>query len=137
VAKDVYEALPLVNDLTWGQLADKAIITVGVPDGDLIAPVMSLVSKGGRVVCTSVAPMTQIDVKLSLFELTLFQKELRGSIFGSANPRADIPKLLGLYREGQLDLDHLVTRTYRLEDINDGYQAMRDGTNIRGMVLYD
>ncbi|MGH9064725.1 MAG: NDMA-dependent alcohol dehydrogenase [Acidimicrobiales bacterium] len=136
-ADDVYAALPIVSELTRGQLADKAIVTVGVPDGDLVAPVMSLVSKGGRVVMTSVAPMTQVDVKLSLFELTLFQKELRGSIFGSANPRADIPKLLDLYRDGQLALDELVTRTYRLEDINEGYQDMRDGRNIRGMVLYD
>ncbi|HZU73767.1 MAG TPA: NDMA-dependent alcohol dehydrogenase [Acidimicrobiales bacterium] len=136
-AASIDEAFRLVNEITWGQLADKAIITTGVATGDLVAPTMGLVSKGGRVVVTAVAPFLQSDVKLSLFELTLFQKELRGSIFGSANPRADIPKLLGLYRDGLLKLDELVTRTYPLEDINQGYQDMRDGKNIRGMVLYD
>ena len=69
--------------------------------------------------------------------MTLFQKQLRGSIFGSANPRADIPKLLGLYQEGLLKLDELVTRTYKLEDVNQGYQDLRDGKNIRGLILYD
>jgi Zn-dependent alcohol dehydrogenase len=108
-----------------------------VATGDLIAPTMSLVSKGGRIVVTAVAPFAQTDVKLSLFELTLYQKELIGSIFGSANPRADIPKLLGLYRDGLLKLDELVTQTYTLEEINEGYQDMRDGKNIRGLVLYD
>jgi S-(hydroxymethyl)glutathione dehydrogenase/alcohol dehydrogenase len=60
-----------------------------------------------------------------------------GAIFGSANPRRDIPRLLRLYQEGKLKLDELVTNTYPLADINDGYQAMRDGTNVRGMVIYD
>jgi NDMA-dependent alcohol dehydrogenase len=136
-AADLDAAFTLVNDITWGRLADKAIITTGVATGDLIAPTMSLVSKGGRIVVTAVAPFAQTDVKLSLFELTLYQKELIGSIFGSANPRADIPKLLGLYRDGLLKLDELVTQTYTLEEINEGYQDMRDGKNIRGLVLYD
>ncbi|HZT65726.1 MAG TPA: NDMA-dependent alcohol dehydrogenase [Acidimicrobiales bacterium] len=136
-AESIDKAFSLVNDITWGQLADKAIITTGVATGDLIAPTMSLVSKGGRVVVTAVGPFLQSDVKLSLFELTLFQKELRGSIFGSANPRADIPKLLSLYRDGLLKLDELVTRTYTLEQVNEGYQDMRDGKNIRGVIMYD
>ena len=55
----------------------------------------------------------------------------------AANPRFDIPKLLGLYCLGQLKLDELVTRTYGLEDINQGYQDMRDGKNIRGVIIYE
>lgn len=51
------------------------------------------------------------------------------------NPRADIPALLDMYRAGQLKLDELVTNTYKLEDINEGYEAMRDGTNIRGVIV--
>ena len=59
-----------------------------------------------------------------------------GSHLRLANPAADIPKLLTLYREGQLDLDELVTHTYPLDDINQGYQDMRDGKNIRGVLVY-
>jgi Zn-dependent alcohol dehydrogenase len=58
-----------------------------------------------------------------------------GCIFGSVNSRADIPRLLGLYRDGLLDLDAMVTGTYPLEDINQGYQDLRDGKNIRGVLV--
>jgi S-(hydroxymethyl)glutathione dehydrogenase/alcohol dehydrogenase len=64
------------------------------------------------------------------------QKDLQGAIFGGCNPRVEIPALLSLYRDGRLNLDGLVTTKYRLEDINQGYQDMRDGKNIRGMVVY-
>lgn len=136
-APDMDAALELVAQLTWGKMADAAILTVGVADGDLIAPLLDLVAKDGRAVVTAIAPMSQMDVKLNLHLLTLFQKQLRGSLFGSANPRADIPKLLALYGEGRLKLDELVTRTYKLEDVNEGYQDLRDGKNIRGLITYD
>ena len=136
-APDVYSAFSMVNDMTYGQLADTAIITVDVARGDLIAPVMSLVRKGGNVVVTAIGPFSQSEVKLSLFELTLWMKELRGSLFGGGNPRADIPKLLRLYQEGQLNLDDLISQHYALEDINKGYADMRDGRNIRGVISFE
>ena len=135
-ASSMEEAAALVGELTWGANADKAILTVGLATGDLVAPLMSLVKKGGRGVVTAVAPMSQQDVKLNLFELTLMRKELVGCIFGNANPRRDIPRLLKSYMDGQLLLDELVTNTYDLEDINQGYQDMRDGVNIRGVISY-
>jgi S-(hydroxymethyl)glutathione dehydrogenase/alcohol dehydrogenase len=51
--------------------------------------------------------------------------------------RHDIPALLGLYREGQLKLDELITRRYTLDEINEGYEDMRQGKNIRGVIVYD
>jgi S-(hydroxymethyl)glutathione dehydrogenase/alcohol dehydrogenase len=87
-------------------------------------------------VVTAVAPISQNDVQLNLFDLAMQRKELIGCIFGNANPRRDIPRLLRLYDEGKLKLDELVTTEYALEDINDGYRDMRAGTNIRGVVRY-
>lgn len=136
-AKDVFSAYSIVNDLTKGQLADAAIITTGVADGKLLAPVMSLVRKGGAAVVTAIAPFSQSDVTLSLFELTLWQKELRGSLFGGGNPRADIPQLLKFYKEGSLQLDELITKTYSLDEINAGYEDLRAGKNVRGVVVFD
>ena len=78
-----------------------------------------------------------MDVKLNLFEFTLLQKDLQGAIFGGLSPRAAIPEILSLYGEGQIKLDELVTTKYALEDINQGYQDMRDGKNIRGVIIYD
>jgi S-(hydroxymethyl)glutathione dehydrogenase/alcohol dehydrogenase len=131
------EALPLVNELTWGRMAAATILTPGVLYGDLIQQAMNLTTKGGTVVATAVAPMSQEDVKLDLAGLTLNQKELRGTIFGSASPNAAIPELLMLYRQGKLKLDELITRRYSLDEINEGYQDMNDGKNIRGIIAFD
>ena len=135
-AASIEEATALVGEITWGANADKAILTTGVAEGALIAPMMGLVAKGGRAVVTAVAPISQNEVQLNLFDLTLQRKELVGCIFGNANPRRDIPRLLRLYKEGKLKLDELVTNTYTLDDINQGYQAMRDGKNVRGVIDY-
>ncbi|HET6950814.1 MAG TPA: NDMA-dependent alcohol dehydrogenase [Acidimicrobiales bacterium] len=135
-AASIEEATALVADITWGANADKAILTTGVAEGSLIAPMLGLVAKGGRAVVTAVAPINQGTVELNLFELTLQRKELVGCIFGNANPRRDIPRLLRLYQEGLLKLDELVTNTYTLDEVNQGYQAMRDGKNVRGVVNY-
>jgi S-(hydroxymethyl)glutathione dehydrogenase/alcohol dehydrogenase len=131
------EAMAPVADLTWGQMADKVIMTPGVLYGDLMQLGTALCGKGGTVVVTGIAPMTQTHSAVNLFELAMWNKEIKGTIFGSLNPRADIPKLLSLYRDGQLMLDELITSRYTLDQINVGYQAMRDGENIRGVVVYD
>ena len=130
------EALPAVMELSWGMMADKVIMTPGVMYGDLMALGMQLTGKGGTLVVTAVAPMSQTEASVNLFDLSMSNKEIKGTIFGSLNPRADIPKLLGLYREGQLKLDELITNRYSLDDINVGYQAMRDGENIRGVIVH-
>jgi NDMA-dependent alcohol dehydrogenase len=135
-AASMEEAAGLVSQLTWGANADKAILTTSVAEGHLVAPLLGLVKKSGRAVVTAVAPITQEDVKLNLFDLAMMRKELVGTIFGNSNPRRDIPHLLHLYQAGKLKLDELVTRTYDLEDINQGYQDMRDGFNIRGVLKY-
>jgi NDMA-dependent alcohol dehydrogenase len=130
------EAFPMVTDMTEGQMADKVIMTPGVMYGDLMQLGTALAGKGGTIVVTAVAPITQTESSVNLFELAMYNKEIKGTIFGSLNPRADIPKLLTMYRDGQLKLDELITNRYSLDEINDGYQAMRDGTNIRGVVVH-
>jgi S-(hydroxymethyl)glutathione dehydrogenase/alcohol dehydrogenase len=127
----------MVTEMTWGQMADKVIMTPGVMYGDLMQLGTALAGKGGTIVVTAVAPITQTESSVNLFELAMYNKEIKGTIFGSLNPRSDIPALLGLYREGQLKLDELITRRYTLDQINEGYQAMRDGENIRGVIVYD
>jgi S-(hydroxymethyl)glutathione dehydrogenase/alcohol dehydrogenase len=136
-AASLEEAQALVGEITWGANADKAILTTGVATGDLIAPMMAMVAKGGRAVVTAVAPMTQEDVKLNLFDLAMQRKQLVGCIFGNANARRDIPRLLRLYDEGKLKLDELITTEYKLDDVNQGYADMRDGKNIRGLIRHE
>jgi len=137
VANTAEEAMSLIQEVTWGRMADKVICCKGVGRGAEMAGVMALVAKGGRAVITNIHPMAELDVSMSLCDLTLMEKQVVGSLFGSCNIRRDIPKLLELYREGQLDIDAMVTRTYKLDDINQGYQDMLDGKNIRGVMVYE
>ncbi|MEO6956464.1 MAG: zinc-binding dehydrogenase, partial [Antricoccus sp.] len=132
----IEDATATINDLTLGRMAEKVIITVGDIQGEDIAAAMSVTGKGGRAVVTGMGDYSKMDVKLNLFEFTLLQKDLQGAIFGGSNPRVEIPWLLSMYQEGKLKLDELVTNRYRLEDINQGYQDMRDGKNIRGIIEY-
>jgi S-(hydroxymethyl)glutathione dehydrogenase/alcohol dehydrogenase len=136
-AASMTEAVALLQEVTWGTMANKVILTMGVGSGALMAEAMALAAKRGRVVVTNIHPAMEMGVTMNLLDVTLMEKQVVGSLFGSGNPRADIPKLAGLYREGQLDLDGLVTRTYSLEGVNDGYEAMRAGENIRGVLVYE
>jgi NDMA-dependent alcohol dehydrogenase len=136
-AASIEDATALVRELTRGVMADAAIYTVGVARGADMNGMLGLVSKGGRVAVTAVSPFTDTSVNLSLFDLTLSQKELRGSLFGAANGRADIPKLLRLYESGQLRLDELITTRYTLDEVNTGYQDMHEGRNIRGIIAHE
>ncbi len=136
-APSMEEAMELVGGLTEGVMADSVIITAGVVTGDMIAPAQFLTRKGGTMVVTGLAPMTQMDVQLNLFEFAMTNKEIKGTIFGSDSPRRAVPRLLAMYRAGQLKLDELVTRTYRLDEINEGYQDLRDDKNIRGVIVFD
>ncbi len=133
-ASSMEEAQALISEVTFGRMAQKVIMTMGVGRGDALAPALAISSKRGRVVVTNLHPALETEVTMSALDLTLMEKQVVGSLFGSANPRVDIPRLLALYRSGQLDLDGLVTRTYRLDEVNDGYEDMREGRNLRGVL---
>jgi len=130
------EALEPIRELTWGMMADKAIICVGRMLGEYVAEMMALLGKGGVGVVTGLGNVFDMDVTLNLFEFSMYQKRLQGSIFGGANPRYDIPNLLKFYMDGDLYLDELVTKEYPLEQINEGYADMNAGENIRGLIRY-
>ncbi|EUA51408.1 alcohol dehydrogenase GroES-like domain protein [Mycobacterium xenopi 3993] len=116
--------------------ADKFICAMGVGDGQLVAQALAMTAKRGRLVITNIHPMLERDIRANLMDLTLSEKQIVGTLYGSGNPRADIPKILELYSAGQVDLESMVTRTYPLEKVNDGYADMRAGTNIRGVLVY-
>jgi NDMA-dependent alcohol dehydrogenase len=131
------EATELAKQFTNGQGADSAIVTVGVIKGEHVGQAMASIRKAGTVVVTGLGDITDVGVPISLADVTLFQKRLQGALFGASNPNWDILRQLQLYREGVLKLDELVTKTYTLDEVAQGYQDMHDGKNIRGVIKYD
>lgn len=136
-AESMEAAMETVGLVTGGVMADSLILTPGVMSGEMLAPAQFLIRKGGTVVVAAVAPLEQMDVKFNLFEFAMLNKQLRGSMFGSASPRSEIPHLLSLYSHGQLDLDSFVSNTYSLDEVNEGYRDLQAGRNIRGVVVFD
>ena len=60
----------------------------------------------------------------------------RGSAFGGARGRTDVPKIVDWYMNGKIQIDPLITHTMPLEDINNAFDLMHAGTSIRSVVLY-
>jgi NDMA-dependent alcohol dehydrogenase len=135
-ASTIGEAALIVNELTRGQMADSFIVTTDVAESDYIGPALDTVAKRGKVIVTAVAHPASYEISGNLFLLTMMEKQIRGSLYGSSNAQHDIPRILDLYNKGQLKLDELITREYALEDVNQGYEDMRNGINIRGLIRY-
>ena len=133
----IEEAAPEIAAMTQGVMCERVILSAGVVHGSMIDPALGLTAKGGTLVVTGLAPATESDAQLNLMMLSMMNKEIKGTIFGSMNPREAIPRLLSMYREGVLKVDELITRRYPLDEINQGYTDMLEGRNIRGVIAFD
>lgn len=133
---DIDEATAFAQSVTNGQGADSAVVATGVLQTEHVQQAFAAIRKAGTVVVTGIGrPETEVQVNAR--ELTLFQKRLQGALFGASSPSRDIPWMLDMYRSGQLHLDELVTQTYTLDQINEGYADMHAGKNMRGVIVYD
>lgn len=131
------DVLARIMELTYNRGADKSVITIGNPEPEDYTTAFRGTRKAGTVVCTSVTHSKFDSIPVSPFELTLFGKGLQGTLFGDSTAREDIPRLLEMYGQGKLKIDELITRTYKLGDINQGYQDMLEGKNIRGVIIHE
>jgi Zn-dependent alcohol dehydrogenase len=79
------------------------------------------------------------DKRLSLSPVTLVTEErtLKGSYIGSAAPLRDVPRYIALFRAGKLAVDTLLTHRLRLEEINEGFDRLREGIGVRQVVLFE
>src|SRR6266568_1050021 len=131
------EAQAAIADMTRGQMADSAILTVDLMTAEVVSAGFDAIGKGGTVVVTGLNKLEIPTVTLSGSILTLFRKTVKGSLFGDCNPTTDIPKILGLYQAGDLKLDEIITRTYKLEEVNEGYDDLLAGKNVRGVIIHE
>jgi NDMA-dependent alcohol dehydrogenase len=136
-AASIEEAIPMVQELTAGVMADRVVLTPGVLPAEMIAPAMMLTRKGGTCLMTAIPKIDVNIVPLILVDMIQSCKTLKGLLYGGMNPRASMPMLLSLYRNGNLKLDELITKRYRLDQINEAITDMREGRNIRGIIEFD
>ena len=116
------EAHEYVNAVTWGQLADKVILTPDAVTEEMLTAAVNMTGKGGKVQVTAVGHFGERNMTFRAGALITYHRQVRGALAGDSNLMYDIPKLLNLYKTGQLKLDELVTRKYALDEINQAYQ---------------
>lgn len=92
-------------------------------------------ASGGTATVIGMIPVGQ-KVELDGFEF-LREKKIQGSIMGSNRFRVDMPRYIDLYLQGKLKLDEMISRTGRLEDVNEAFRAMKAGEVARTVLRFD
>jgi NDMA-dependent alcohol dehydrogenase len=128
------DALDTVRELTRGVMADAVVVSPAMIGAADVESALALTRKGGTCVLTGLPTPALHSVKLSLQDFILMNKTLCGTVFGSCNPRSDIPRLASMYESGQLLLDEMITRRYGLSDINAAYADLAAGQLVRGVI---
>jgi S-(hydroxymethyl)glutathione dehydrogenase / alcohol dehydrogenase len=127
------DVIAAIRDLTGGRGADHAFEAVGLPALQELA--MEAARPGGQAILAGLAPMGS-STNLPGAILTRQEKTVRGSYYGTVYPARDFPMLLDLYAAGKLKLDELISRTYRLDQINEAFEAMLGGEVARGIITF-
>jgi S-(hydroxymethyl)glutathione dehydrogenase/alcohol dehydrogenase len=122
-----------IRELTGGRGFDYGFEVVG--RSQTIKAAYDATRRGGTTVVVGVGRAEDM-VELSSFDLFYNEKNLRGTYYGSANIRRDFPRLLALWRSGQLDLDGMITRRLAIEDVNDAFAALASGEVIRQVIEF-
>lgn len=137
VTAAVEHAIDLVRELTHGVMADAVICAPStITDAD-VDGALTLTRKGGSCVLTGMASPATSSIRINLQEFILMNKNLCGTLFGSCNPTSEIPLLAELYDSGRLRLDEMITRRYRLDEINDAFDDLLGGRLIRGVIDFE
>ena len=131
------EAHEIVQELTRGVGADASIVTVDIVGEQVVQEAVAVIRKGGTMVLTGLADPNKLTVHLSGADLTLNRKHIHGTLFGDCNPMYDITRMLNLYRAGKIKLDELITKTYSLDEVNQGYEDLVGGQNVRGVLIHE
>jgi S-(hydroxymethyl)glutathione dehydrogenase/alcohol dehydrogenase len=120
---------------TNGIGADVAFEVIGIKP--TMEQAINMTHQGGEVILVGVPRM---DVMLELnaaFTFLYTAKTIKGCWYGSSNVDTDVPKLLGLWREGKLDLEGLISAEIGLGDINEAFEAMSAGEVARSVITHD
>lgn len=127
------ETLSAIRDLTGGRGADHVFEAVGIPA--LQEAALNAVRPGGTLTLAGLSAMGS-GTNLPGALIVRQEKTIKGSYYGTVHAHRDFPMLVDLYMAGKLQLDRMITQEYRLDQINEAYQAMLTGEVARGVVVF-
>ena len=126
------DLVPYLVDLTKGG-ADYSFECIG--NVDVMRQALECCHKGwGESIIIGVAGAGQ-EIKTRPFQLVT-GRVWRGTAFGGARGRTDVPKIVDWYMDGKINIDDLITHTLPFEQINEGFDLMHRGESIRGVLTY-
>jgi S-(hydroxymethyl)glutathione dehydrogenase/alcohol dehydrogenase len=128
------DAVSEVMGMTEQRGADVAFEVIGLQQ--TIDQTIMMTRRGGEAVLVGVPRMDAMVTVPAFLGMVVSAKTISGCWYGSSNVQKDVPKLVDLYKKGDLKLDELISRTIPLEDVNDAFAAMQTGEIARTVIEY-
>jgi S-(hydroxymethyl)glutathione dehydrogenase/alcohol dehydrogenase len=125
------DAVAQVQQLTSGRGVDYSFEVIGLPETTLQA--FNMIRKGGTAVMVGMT-RAEATVTLSTFDLFFNEKTLKGCKYGSGQVRRDFQRFADLIETGRLDTGSMVSRTIKLDEVNEAFRAMEAGEVIRSVI---
>ena len=122
-----------IRELTSGGVS-KAIETAG--NAKVLRAAYDATRRGGTTVTVGLPDPTQ-NLEIPAVSLTAEERTLKGSYLGSANPAEMLPQLFGYWKQGSLPLERLISHRIRLDQINEGFDRLQDGSAVRQIIEFD
>src|SRR5512145_1467171 len=122
------------RSLTGGRGVDYAFDAIGGEATTL--QIVDAIRPGGTAVIVGMAALN-VRAPITPYMMALQEKCIKGTMYGSVRPNVDFPRLVNLYMDGRLKVDELVSRTYPIEKINEGFTYLTSGQVARGVVVFN
>ena len=123
-----------VKQIAGGLGVDYSFDAVSVDKTQALA--FDALAPGGHAVAVGISAAT-VRAQYSPMMMVFGEKTMSGTFYGSVRPNLDFPILVDHYMEKRLNIDGLISRTYKLDEINDGFKRMMAGEVARGVVVFD
>ncbi|NMH87925.1 Zn-dependent alcohol dehydrogenase [Flavivirga algicola] len=129
--KGLLKAAEKVKEMTDGRGADYAFECTAIPE--LGAAPLAMVRNAGTAVQVSGIEQ-EVLINMELFE---WDKKYINPLYGKCNPQKDFPKIIEHYKNGEIKLDEMITRTYSLDDLQQAFDDMLTGKNAKGVIVFE
>src|SRR5262245_24524366 len=130
------EVIKEIMEITWGLGTDYSGEFVGTEQCDeTIDIAFRAIRKGGTMCLVGVGAADRKEIPVDPYTLTLWRKRIYGVLFGDAQFKADIPRYIDLMMEGKIDVNAMVTKEYKLEDINTCFDNIFAGNKVARQVI--
>jgi alcohol dehydrogenase (nicotinoprotein) len=125
-----------IMDITWGLGTDFSFEFVGFDQAmETLSIAFRALRKGGTMCLVGVGSSQFKELPIDPYTLAMWRKKVQGVLFGDAQFQWDIPKYVRLFEEGRIDLDGIVTKDFRLDDINTCVENVLAGNRVARQVI--